>query len=71
MTGIAGVIAPAVNLSSDLLMRDWLAMFSLTLCLLVFAYGYRRTGRINRVEGVGLLLVYCAYNTWLLFSVSN
>jgi cation:H+ antiporter len=71
VTGIAGVIAPAVNLSSDLLMRDWLAMFSLTLCLLVFAYGYRRTGRINRVEGVGLLLVYCAYNAWLLFSVSN
>jgi len=31
VTGIAGMIAPAVNLSPDLLSRDWLAMLSLSI----------------------------------------
>ncbi|MCF2918227.1 calcium/sodium antiporter [Pseudoalteromonas sp. Cn5-37] len=69
VTGIAGMIAPAVNLSPDLLSRDWLAMLSLSIFLLIFAYGHRGIGRVNRAEGIGLLLIFIAYNAWLLFSI--
>ncbi|WP_462182296.1 calcium/sodium antiporter [Pseudoalteromonas gelatinilytica] len=69
VTGIAGMIAPAVNLSPDLLSRDWLAMISLSIFLLIFAYGHRGVGRVNRAEGVGLLLIFIAYNTWLFLSI--
>ena len=69
VTGIAGMIAPAVNLSPDLLSRDWLAMLSLSIFLLIFAYGHRGIGRVNRAEGIGLLLIVIAYNAWLLFSI--
>ncbi|MCH2088455.1 MAG: calcium/sodium antiporter [Pseudoalteromonas sp.] len=69
VTGIAGMIAPAVNLSPDLLSRDWLAMLSLSIFLLIFAYGHRGIGRVNRAEGIGLLLIFIAYNAWLFFSI--
>lgn len=69
VTGIAGMIAPAVNLSPDLLSRDWLAMISLSIFLLIFAYGHRGVGRVNRAEGVGLLLIFIAYNAWLFLSI--
>ncbi|WP_105173704.1 calcium/sodium antiporter [Pseudoalteromonas sp. T1lg122] len=69
VTGIAGMIAPAVNLSPDLLSRDWLAMICLSIFLLIFAYGHRGVGRVNRAEGVGLLLIFIAYNAWLLLSI--
>ncbi len=69
VTGIAGMIAPADNLSPDLLSRDWLAMLSLSIFLLIFAYGHRGIGRVNRAEGIGLLLIFIAYNAWLFFSI--
>lgn len=69
VTGIAGMIEPAVNLSPDLLSRDWLAMLSLSIFLLIFAYGHRGIGRVNRAEGIGLLLIFIAYNAWLFFSI--
>ena len=69
VAGIAGMIAPAVNLSPDLLSRDWLAMLSLSIFLLIFAYGHRGIGRVNRAEGIGLLLIFIAYNAWLFFSI--
>ncbi|WP_300419905.1 calcium/sodium antiporter [uncultured Pseudoalteromonas sp.] len=69
VTGIAGMIAPAVKLSPDLLSRDWLAMLSLSIFLLIFAYGHRGIGRVNRAEGIGLLLIFIAYNAWLFFSI--
>lgn len=69
VVGIAGVISPMTSLSADVLSRDWLVMMSMTLALLFMAYGFRRAGRINRFEGAGLLVAFCAYNTWLIFSV--
>lgn len=69
VTGIAGVISPMTNLSSDVLSRDWLVMMGLTLALLFMAYGFRDAGRINRFEGAGLLVAFCAYNVWLVSSV--
>ncbi len=69
VTGISAMIAPAVALSTELLSRDWLAMISLTVFLFIFAYGYRSAGNISRVEGGGLLVIFIAYNAWLLFAV--
>jgi cation:H+ antiporter len=67
--GIAGVISPMPSLSSDVLSRDWLVMMGMTVALLITAYGFRRAGRINRFEGAGLLVAFCAYNVWLISSV--
>ena len=69
VVGIAGVISPMTSLSADVLSRDWLVMMAMTLALLFMAYGFRRAGRINRLEGAGLLVAFCAYNIWLVFSV--
>ena len=69
VTGIAGVISPMTSLSSDVLSRDWLVMMGMTVALLIMAYGFRRAGRINRFEGAGLLVAFCAYNVWLVSSV--
>jgi len=69
VVGIAVVISPMTSLSADVLSRDWLVMMAMTLALLFMAYGFRRAGRINRFEGAGLLVAFCAYNTWLIFSV--
>lgn len=69
VVGIAGVISPMSSLPEQVLSRDWLVMMSMTVALLIIAYGFRRAGRINRYEGVGLLIAFCAYNIWLVSSV--
>ena len=65
VVGIAAGIAP-FSLESIVLTRDVTVMTALTLGLLVMAYGWRGKGRINRAEGVVLLVVYCAYTGYLL-----
>ncbi|MFU2511524.1 calcium/sodium antiporter [Pseudoalteromonas sp. ASV78] len=69
VTGIAGFISPITSLSGEVMSRDWLVMMGLTLALLFMAYGFRGAGRINRFEGAGLLVAFCAYNVWLVSSV--
>tara|TARA_R110001583_G_scaffold195321_1_gene371684 strand:- start:7138 stop:8109 length:972 start_codon:yes stop_codon:yes gene_type:complete len=69
VVGIAGVISPMSSLPEQVLSRDWLVMMGMTVALLIIAYGFRRAGRINRFEGVGLLIAFCAYNIWLVSSV--
>lgn len=69
VVGIAGVIAPMPNLSSEILTRDWPVMMAMTVGLFIMAYGFRGEGRLNRIEGLILLASYIAYNTWLLNSV--
>jgi cation:H+ antiporter len=69
--GIATVINPMNNIPSEVLNRDWLVMFALTIALLVMAYGFKkRQGRINRIEGTILLFCYIAYNTYLGMTLS-
>ncbi len=64
--GIATVIAPMSNISSEVLYRDWPVMLLLTLMLLLMAYGFKgREGRINRLEGAMLLIAYIMYNLYL------
>jgi cation:H+ antiporter len=64
--GIAVVINPMNNIASEVLYRDWLVMFALTIALLVMAYGFKnKQGKITRFEGILLLICYVAYNTYL------
>lgn len=70
VVGIAAVIHP-MNVASVVLHRDWLVMAGLTLLLFMMAYGFRRQGRINRVEGAILLLVYVSYNAYLAYGLLN
>lgn len=65
VVGIAGVIRP-IPVEEGVLVRDVGLMTLLTISLLIMGYRSRgRTGRINRVEGAGLMLVYFAYTGWL------
>ncbi|MFB9885514.1 calcium/sodium antiporter [Balneatrix alpica] len=64
--GIPGILAP-VALGPEVLERDYLVMLGLSVLLFIFAFGWKRQGRINRLEG-GLLLTCFAGYQWLLFS---
>ena len=66
---IAGIISPMINLSTMVLYRDWLIMMLLTVMLFFMALGYKRKGRVNRLEGCLLLLVYCSYSIYLMISI--
>jgi cation:H+ antiporter len=64
--GIATVINPMNSIAPEVLYRDWIIMFVLTIALLAMAYGFKgKDGRINRVEGAILVLCYVAYNAYL------
>lgn len=65
VVGLAAAISP-LQVEPAVLQRDWVLMFALTAALLIFALSrHGRGGRINRVEGGCLLLVYVAYLGWL------
>ncbi|GAB6178535.1 calcium/sodium antiporter [Desulfobaculum senezii] len=69
VVGIAGTITPFA-VAPETLSRDMLLMGGLTASLFILGYGFwNRPGRINRVEGTALVLVYAAYTTWLIRSV--
>jgi cation:H+ antiporter len=66
VVGIAGAIHP-VAVPSEILSRDVAFMGILSLSLFGLGYGFRgRAGRINRIEGAGLVLCYCGYAIFLL-----
>jgi cation:H+ antiporter len=69
VVGIAGTIHPfAVEPAA--LSRDMVVMGALTVSLFLIGYGFRgRQGRVNRVEGAALLLVYAGYTAWLISTV--
>jgi cation:H+ antiporter len=60
VVGLAGVIQP-MSVGPEVLTRDVLVMAMLTVVLFVFGYGFRGAGRINRIEGLILLVCYIAY----------
>jgi len=69
VVGIAGTIHP-VAVEPETLSRDMAVMGALTVSLFVIGYGFRgRQGRVNRIEGAALLLVYVGYTTWLISAV--
>jgi len=63
--GVAGVITP-ITVNSEILIRDMPVLAVMTLMLVVFAWGRLGRGRINRVEGTVLLVVWAAYTTLVL-----
>jgi cation:H+ antiporter len=65
---IPGLVAPG-SFPSVLLSRDLPVMFGLTLFLFFMGYGFGKQGRINRIEGLGLLLCFVGYQTWLFYSL--
>ncbi|WP_115719469.1 calcium/sodium antiporter [Gallaecimonas mangrovi] len=68
VVGIAAAIKP-MKVDPEVLHRDWLVMMVLTVLLLVMGYGFKRQGRINRVEGAILLLIYLGYSGYLATSI--
>lgn len=66
VVGIAGVIRP-LQIDAEVLYRDCLVMGLLTLGL--FAAAMSRNQRINRPEGLLLLLIYCVYSGYLIAKV--
>jgi cation:H+ antiporter len=68
VVGTAGLIAPSL-LETELVTRDLPVMFAMTGVLIVMAYGWgRRTGVINKFEGVGLLLAAALYLAYLVYT---
>lgn len=69
VVGIAGAISP-MSVGPDVLRRDILVMATLTFSLFVIGVGHgNKPGRINRFEGVGLLLCYLGYTGYLITTV--
>ncbi|GGX79970.1 sodium:calcium antiporter [Litchfieldella qijiaojingensis] len=69
VVGLAGIIHP-IGVGSEVIARDWPVMAVMTLLMAVFALGWRgRQGRINRLEGGVLLLLFVSYTTYLVNTV--
>ena len=66
VVGIVAVMAPG-DLDIMVRNRDAVVHIALTICLLIFCVGYKREGRINRVEGFLLLAAFVGYQ-WFLYS---
>ena len=68
VVSVPALLAPT-HLDAAVMTRDFPVMVGLTFVLLAVATGWRGNGRINRFEGVGLLLAFGAYQ-YHLFSTS-
>ena len=70
VVGLAGSIHP-MQVPAEVLTRDWLVMFSLT--ILLFALGYTRKAlgekSISRFSGSVLIAIYISYTLYLIYSV--
>jgi len=64
---IPGIIAPE-QLADGILDRDIPVTFILTIALFIMGYGFKGPGRINRIEGSLLLLIFCGYQVTLYLS---
>ena len=62
---LPGLIAPG-PVPESVVSRDFPFMLGLTAVLFILGYGLTESGRINRLEGMGLLLVYCTYQ-WFVY----
>jgi cation:H+ antiporter len=68
VVGIAAAIEP-MAVDAVVLTRDWTLMALLTAAVFVMGYGYKKQGRISRIEGAILLLVFVAYTGYLVSTV--
>ncbi len=58
--GISGIIFPSV-IDADVLGRDFPVMIGLSIALFAMAYGFRKPGSLDRLEGGLLLTAYFGY----------
>lgn len=70
VVGISGIIHPFA-IEKEIFYRDIGVMTALTLSLFIFGYGFKKQGRINRVEGGILLCAYIAYTSYLVSTVTK
>ncbi|WP_027669889.1 calcium/sodium antiporter [Rheinheimera baltica] len=68
VVGIAAAIEP-MAVDAVVLTRDWTLMAVLTAAVFVMGYGYKKQGRINRLEGAALLAVFVGYTGYLVSTV--
>jgi len=68
VVGLAGLIRP-LSAEKTLILRDIPVMLLLTFSLFIMGYGFRKQGRINRLEGGILLIGYCVYILFLIFNI--
>ncbi len=61
---VPGLIVPGL-FAPEVLNRDLPVMIGLTLAIFVIGYGFKGSGRINRFEGLLLVLCFAAYQTSL------
>ncbi|MBB71718.1 MAG: calcium/sodium antiporter [Legionellales bacterium] len=66
--GIPGLLSPT-TLSPAVMHRDFPTMFILTLLLFFMSYGHRKPGRIGRLSGTVLLLIYVGYVSLLVYQL--
>ncbi len=57
---LPGLLAPGA-VAESVIYRDFPVLLVFTGVLFILGYGLRNAGQINRVEGFGLLLAFCAY----------
>lgn len=62
--GTAGVLGPDV-FPQVVVERDIPVMLALTAAMVIMAFGFKRAGRINRVEAGLLLACFIGYQSWL------
>ncbi|MET0066768.1 MAG: calcium/sodium antiporter [Candidatus Thiodiazotropha sp.] len=65
---IPGLLAPGV-FSPEVIIRDLPVMLGMTVFLFLMGYGFGKPGRINRVEGLLLLLCFIGYQSWLFITL--
>jgi len=72
VVGLAGAIQPMAA-PAEVISRDWVLMFALTVLLFVIGYQKKATGEksISRVGGGVLLAIYIAYTVYLISGVMN
>ena len=68
VVGIAGTISP-MQVGPEVLQRDIAIMAALTVALFAMCYGFRKQGRINRLEGALLLACFVGYTAYLISTV--
>lgn len=64
---VPGLLAPS-TLENGIMERDVPIMFALTIAFFIMAYGFKRDGRINRIEGAILVLSFLAYQGLIYFT---
>jgi cation:H+ antiporter len=65
VVGIAGMISP-LKVPTDVLTRDYPFMAALTVLLFLLIFAKRGKGRLARIEGAILLLLFFGYTAFLL-----